>query len=42
LVGQHWAATQKELLPNSEVGKEIGHIDELKSENKESEKLINY
>lgn len=42
LVGQKWAATQKELLLNSEVGKVIKHIKKLKTENNEAEKLIQY
>lgn len=42
LTGQNWAAAQKELLLNSKAGKVIKHIKQLKSKNKEAEKLINY
>jgi hypothetical protein len=42
VVGQKWAAKQKELLLNSEVGKVIKHIKQLKSQTSEAEKLIQY
>ncbi|MCY7293724.1 MAG: hypothetical protein LH615_16220 [Ferruginibacter sp.] len=42
LTGQNWAEAQKELMLNSEVGKVIKHIRQLKSKNNEAEKLINY
>jgi len=42
LVVNNWAAAKKELLLNSDAGKVIKHIKQLKSGDNEAESLIKY